>query len=323
MNIADRVCVAMPEWKAFPRIDISNVADFLFPDWFGRDVHADKDLPNIAPPWRDAVFFWTYPKGSGDVAGIEVLVYAHANRIRYSMPSEADIEGNRSVRWTTDMDAPREGGEDGWRIEMEFYDSDDRFGRAYGIDPKVYELNSGRRVQDGGWPVRVAVFVDAAGKFVVNETGVTDPGIRMGIEKHPKLLSWIEQEVRGLSTVVLFALSFVHCKNVTVEERVPNPKLAKKQLKHRGVPKLSYHVLMIEPMRKVLREEGDLGTKSDLHRALHICRGHFKDYRDGAGLFGKHREVYWWEQNIRGSKKAGLTLKDYKVGDVRREGDRT
>jgi hypothetical protein len=32
-----------------------------------------------------------------------------------------------------------------------------------------------------------------------------------------------------------------------------------------------------------------------LPRALHIMRGHFKDYREGRGLFGKVHGMWWWD----------------------------
>jgi hypothetical protein len=198
-------------------------------------------------------------------------------------------------------------------MEWEFYDSDDRFATQYGIDPKVYVLTGGRRIKDGGWPMRVASYVDGDGRFIINEIAMTEAGTAMGLKKHHKLTEWIEQEVQGLCSVVFFANTFIHCKNVTVEKREPNEKLAKKQLKKHGIPRLSYHVLVIEPMRKVLRDEGHLGQGEKMSRALHICRGHFKDYRDGAGLFGRYKDIYWWEMSIRGDKKEGIAVKDYKV----------
>lgn len=77
-------------------------------------------------------------------------------------------------------------------------------------------------------------------------------------------------------------------------------------------PRLTYHVLDITPMRQVLRIEGgeaQNGTK----RALHICRGHFANYSQGRGLFGKYHGMYWIDQHVRGSASRGFALKDYRV----------
>ena len=49
-------------------------------------------------------------------------------------------------------------------------------------------------------------------------------------------------------------------------------------------------------------------------KALHICRGHVKDFRRSEkGLFGKYRDLYWWESHVRGTAKAGMVYSDYEV----------
>ena len=45
---------------------------------------------------------------------------------------------------------------------------------------------------------------------------------------------------------------------------------------------------------------------------LHICRGHFKDYRE-SGLFGKVKGIFWWDQYVRGDLENGAVVKDYNV----------
>jgi hypothetical protein len=35
---------------------------------------------------------------------------------------------------------------------------------------------------------------------------------------------------------------------------------------------------------------------------MHICRGHFKDYREGRGLFGKYHQLVWHPSLVRGTK---------------------
>jgi hypothetical protein len=111
---------------------------------------------------------------------------------------------------------------------------------------------------------------------------------------------------------VLLAFSFAHCKNVELRRIEPDPKRVR-AARRRGRPLRAYHVLEIDPMRRVLRDEG--GAESGgLQQALHICRGHFKDYRE-SGLFGseKHKGVYWWPQHLRGNAKEGVVEKGYSV----------
>ena len=133
----------------------------------------------------------------------------------------------------------------------------------------------------------------------------------------------------------LLTLSFLHCKNVelkTVEEsevseesRSPHRKAAKKARQRQTAvrdqrpvqerPIITYHVLDVEPMKQVLRAEGQ-ADQQGLKRAMHICRGHFAHYEQGKGLFGKYHGTYWREQHIRGSAERGVSIKDYRIKDV-------
>jgi hypothetical protein len=98
-------------------------------------------------------------------------------------------------------------------------------------------------------------------------------------------------------TPVLLATSFCHCKNVAVKtERIPDKVVAKLVRQHGWSP-TEIHELQIDPMRKALHEAGG----ADLKRALHIMRGHFKDYREGRGLFGKVHGVFWWPFQLKDS----------------------
>ncbi len=113
------------------------------------------------------------------------------------------------------------------------------------------------------------------------------------------------------ANVPSLALSFMHCKNVEVKVLENSDKLQRAR-HHRGKrPLVDYHVLEIKPMVKVLKEQGQSETQG-LQRALHICRGHFKDFTD-KGLFGKYHGLYWWDSQVRGKATKGITLKDYKV----------
>jgi hypothetical protein len=113
------------------------------------------------------------------------------------------------------------------------------------------------------------------------------------------------------ASVTLLTISFMHCKNVVQRVVAPPPKLSKRHKERHGRPLFSYRVLEIEPMKQVLRTEGR-SEEVGLAKALHICRGHFKDYRE-RGLFGRNKGLYWWDQHARGSIEAGVVGKDYSV----------
>jgi len=111
--------------------------------------------------------------------------------------------------------------------------------------------------------------------------------------------------ISGLMTwlhPVLLAISFLHCKNVTVVDNPVPPKLAKKfRARHNGMQPVAHKTLIIEPLKQILRHEGRSGQVG-LARAMHICRGHFKDYREGRGLFGKYHQLVWQPMLVRGAK---------------------
>jgi hypothetical protein len=119
-------------------------------------------------------------------------------------------------------------------------------------------------------------------------------------------------ELRPQIDPFLLGISFMHCNNVQILEAEVPRQLINKQIKKHGRVPVRYYVLNIEPFKEVLRAEGcsdEVGAK----KALHICRGHFKNYEEH-GLFGKHYGRYWWSDAVRGSKEQGIVIKDYDVG---------
>jgi hypothetical protein len=112
---------------------------------------------------------------------------------------------------------------------------------------------------------------------------------------------------------VWVGLSFLHCKNVTIQSTEPPVKLQKARERRGKLPLFTFKTLEIKPMTKILREEGQSETLG-LARALHICRGHFKDYSKGPGLGRNHSKgLYWWDSQVRGNRDIGAVIKDYKV----------
>jgi hypothetical protein len=112
----------------------------------------------------------------------------------------------------------------------------------------------------------------------------------------------------------------MHCKNVDLmpfEKKIILPKKSnsKKKLKDKTRQKKTvmekYYVLQIEPMKKVLSEEGNIEHEG-LERALHICRGHFRTY-DEKPLFGKIKGTFWVPQHMRGKAENGIIHKDYDI----------
>lgn len=158
-------------------------------------------------------------------------------------------------------------------------------------------------------------FVDKTGRYRLFDEAGNDVSEKM-IMKTSKELCDID-ELSYPFFVGLLTTSFCHCKNVVdLEHGGKKPGMSRRR--NRSTPKYKYHVLKIEPMKKILRTEGNI-EENGLMKALHICRGHFKDYRD-KGLFGKHKDIYWWDAHVKGSIAGGIVDKDYRIGEVR-DGD--
>lgn len=120
----------------------------------------------------------------------------------------------------------------------------------------------------------------------------------------------------------LLTISFLHCKNVTLQQmstpapKQPRPTSAKSKKRGKpATPRITYHILDIEPMKQVLKTEGHI-EQYGLKKALHICRGHFAHYESGKGLFGKYHGTYWIPQHLRGSPEQGIRIKDYRLKNV-------
>lgn len=144
---------------------------------------------------------------------------------------------------------------------------------------------------------------------------VTALGLPANKQKRPQAVAAVvnaeEEYWLNFFPVCLMALCFLHCKGVTVETVKPPIALSKKHTKRYGRPLCTHGVLKIQPMRKVLETEGG-ANQTGLKRSLHVCRGHFSDYRVNP-LFGKYKGIYWVPAHLRGSIERGFHTKEYAV----------
>lgn len=127
--------------------------------------------------------------------------------------------------------------------------------------------------------------------------GMGTPHVRDGLAVRSRVLG------------CLFALSLANCRNV---ELVPYTLPRAMRRRHDGPAHAQYYTLNIEPILR--RRERPLEARSDQEHAalaLHLCRGHFKDYRAGGGLFGRNKGLFWWNLHARGTAERGVVVKDY------------
>ena len=304
------------------RFEIDNVAQYLHmnpqEEW---DIA--RDFPNLAPPFSSFWMEYQQPK----------VVYSDELGLRYQGPGER-VEGIGALVFgmrTTHKISARD-----------FVQGALSLVPAVSKQARAVDLLS---LVDANpeWFVGFVVFVEMRRDYFLwlgnrylwlNKSGclIEDYG---SVDGKPKAVSSIwttlpnpteeflalprlaQDEIStGLLTAALFplnlAVSLLHCKNVEMAAagEVP-PKLQRAYQKRHKHPLLTYRVLEIEPMKKVLRREGESETMG-LKHALHICRGHFKDYRE-RGLFGSRHGIYWWDQHLRGDGNQGVIVKDYAV----------
>ena len=113
-------------------------------------------------------------------------------------------------------------------------------------------------------------------------------------------------------TVGLATLNFMNCRNVQVIDNPPSRQV-KRHCERTGEPlPVTYKTLIIHPNLRRRKVYAQAGIPAD--RALHIVRGHFKDYRHGRGLGrnGGHG-LWWWSPTVRGTSTERAIVKNYSV----------
>jgi hypothetical protein len=169
---------------------------------------------------------------------------------------------------------------------------------------RVYCSTSRRQLED---MESIAAYIDGDGRMI------TENYIVYGAQD---MLEY-KQSIGGVGTGImpfLFALSLMHAKNVSLEPIALASEIQRRRKKD-GKPCLIFKVLQINPIRQ---QSAGAGTGSGPKRAMHIVRGHFKDYRNGGGLFGKMKGLYWWDMHVAGDIANGQVVKDYAIGEIKK-----
>jgi len=114
----------------------------------------------------------------------------------------------------------------------------------------------------------------------------------------------------------LVAFTIINSTNVTMVKG-KSPRHERRREERSGNPPLvTFHTIEIG---RVIHQLNDIGGMREVgrERALHKCRGHFADYRNGAGLFGKQNVLVFVPEHIRGNADRGVVISDYRVSAPR------
>ena len=269
-----------------------NVAAYFYEENPRENWNLVNDFPNVAPPFSRMFLEWAAPRRIVSEKYGDIKVPGTIKRYGLLLFSDEVESIDEMIEWA------KQRGQD-WQLQLF------------------------RKIKHTGFPLRWVcnglLFVeDAQGIGLLCDAmwGVSNDGSPVMPDNifTVKVLKGLDDGrlVTGLFFVPFLTLSFMHCKNAILRQVAQPPKLQKARLRKGKRPLIIYHVLEVHPIRKILESEGE-AHKTGFKKALHICRGHFKDYMEGPGLFGKIHDIFWWDAHIRGDKKCGMALKDYEV----------
>lgn len=219
-----------------------------------------------------------------------------------------DEGGHKQFKdWQRDLFAIAPPFETMWIEWTDIPDNSDRYRAAAYWDS--------RRREDGSWNIMVLQFVLPAGKplpvlYSCLQLNVDAGGACMNLPLKTGMgNNNFDPEVMFVPSAL--TVQFMNCTNVeTILTGLPTASRSGSR-KRKVTPTTRYYVLQIDAMT-TKRVGGGVEREAD-STALHICRGHFKDYRE-KGIFGKNHGVYWWADHARGSGKNGHVVKDYAIG---------
>ncbi len=181
------------------------------------------------------------------------------------------------------------------------------------FEPCFYRHNDENMTIDQSvyFPAKMGVLgLDSEYKFMAQSFGILGPGM---IEDKDDIK---DKELHALlyyaAQIIGFSLSLMNLKNIDLYENIVPEKVVKKRFKSGKHAYTKYYTLKIVTAHYNKGSVTSSRESQDL-TAMHLMRGHFKDYSKGKGLFGKLKGMYWWTPTIRGSEKAGVVIKDYEV----------
>lgn len=114
-----------------------------------------------------------------------------------------------------------------------------------------------------------------------------------------------------MADYVIWSWFMLECKNVILCESHPSNR----KRKHYDDPmRIIYKELEIRMTNGKRYEASNMPTQTECCVPLHVRRGHFADYTQGKGLFGKYKVKVWIPGQMVGHKRHGTVTKSYVIG---------
>lgn len=271
-------------WKDYAReivlIDGQRAADWIF--GVAEDTHLGErmaTLPMITPPWPLSWIQYRMPKLATNETGLK-----HDSLGVLTLSFEWDEESgyDRLRHMARILNRASSGKFTGHRLKIDAEEKAFVFGSVF------YSIGG------MGYPPSPIAGILCA----TNSIG--EGRALYGTHENDRRLT-----LEGGTLPAFVAFAFAHCRNVDVQ---PDAKASARR------PRLGHGKVIYREIDVLQssRSGGDnsVTVDSEVNTAFHICRGHFKDFRE-KGLFGKNHGIYWWDMHARGSKKAGEIRKTY------------
>jgi hypothetical protein len=256
------------------------------------------DFPNIAPPYEDFLMQYMIPKGKiiaeeGEINVEDEEHYAFRFVARKLEPDETYTVEDKTI-------VP----EVKWLLGFQLY---------------VYLPTYDAVKRDD---TRFTIGIDETGRAIPIWGDVTQPMLIDISNEHKELFYDVEYRRKWVDTIFallhpcLLAISFLHTKNTvivssqTLRKNMSHSQKRREGKRRGGEPYYDYHVLDIRPLREILRSEG-VEHNSGIAKAAHLRRGHFRDYTEGRGLFGKIHSLLWFDSTF--VKGTGKVDKEYNI----------
>ena len=295
-------------------VDITAVTDYMFSgtdqeEWQTfRSEEGPTDFPNIAPPWLITWYEFHVRRGQA------VLSRARGNGIVPQDRRCAAMEYGLPVKDELQAHLVGQGAYLKLMGMLGVSDAD--------IERAIDRIAALTLQGSAKWACFGTIYEECLGVFdrlmvyayLVEPNGEMMPRSQVMFAGSTRFdLSGMEKRIGELMTPFLFAKTFLHCKNVIIQDNPISVALQKARQRRGRPPLIQYKTLVVEPIKAILRQQGN-AENTGIKMALHICRGHFKDFSEGRGLFGKLHGMFWWPQHIRGKAECGEVRKDYRIG---------
>jgi len=116
------------------------------------------------------------------------------------------------------------------------------------------------------------------------------------------------------SLLAIKTIGLLNCSNVRlIHTGHTHDNVGKGKRSRERLPWIKHHELRVVVGQQELRVNGHKDGEKRIN-PLHMVRGHFRDYSEGKGLFGKYQlSAVWVPPHARGRAKDGIVNKDYRL----------